>query len=295
MYKTIDLNFLGLDHAIAAFLIESYEGLILIECGPYSTFQSLEEGLNSYGYKLGDVKHVLLSHIHFDHAGAAWAFAKRGANIYLHPFGASHMKDPSKLVASATMIYGETMDVLWGKMEGIDEERLKIIEHLEEIKIGQFTFISLHTPGHAKHHISWQLDDTIFTGDVAGCKIGDSPVVPPCPPPDIDIQDWEKSIEILRSRNPKKIVLTHFDAVENVDDHLDNLKFILNDWANWIKKNWQKEENTENLTSEFVDYTKNQLREAGVSEEIIKKYEAANPPWMSVSGLIRYWKKQNRS
>ncbi len=292
MYKTLDLKFRDLDDSIASFLIESEEGPILIESGPYSTFPQLAAELDKNGYKPEDVKHVLLSHIHFDHAGAAWAFAKNGANIYLHPFGAAHMHDPSKLVASATMIYGDMMDELWGEMNGIPEDRLKVIDHLEEVKIGEHAFTSLHTPGHAKHHIAWQLEDIIFTGDVAGCKIANGPVVPPCPPPDINIEDWCHSIDLLMDRNPSSLVLTHFDEVEDVTEHMSDLKGILKDWSEWIRVRWENGETAEELTPQFVEYTNNQLRAAGASEETVKKYEAANPPWMSVAGLIRYWKKK---
>ena len=292
MYKTIDLKFLGLEDSIASFLIESSEGPILIESGPYSEFESLKAGLAKYGYQPEDVKHVLLTHIHFDHAGAAWAFAKNGANIYLHPFGAGHMHDPSKLVASATMIYGDQMDRLWGKMEGISQDQLKVIEHLEEVIIGEHTFTSLHTPGHAKHHIAWQLGNDIFTGDVAGCKIGKHPVVPPCPPPDINIEDWINSIDLILSRNPERLILTHFDQVRDPVNHMNELKSILQDWSGWMKEKWESGQTPEEITPQFVEYSGAQLRNAGVDEEGIKKYEAANPPWMSVAGLIRYWKKK---
>ena len=295
MYKTVDLKFLGLDDSIAAFLIESNDGPILIECGPYSTFSSLETSLQSMGYQTSDVKHVLLSHIHFDHAGAAWAFAKSGASIYLHPFGANHMHDPSKLVGSASMIYGDMMDQLWGKMEGIPMESLKIMDHLETLEIGEHKFTALHTPGHAKHHIAWEIGDVIFTGDVAGIKIRSSPVVPPCPPPDINIEDWLNSIDLILERQPSKLVLTHYDAVSNPEDHMNQLKYILSDWSNWIKVRWEAGESAEELTPQFVEYTNKQLIEAGADKETVKRYEAANPPWMSVAGLIRYWKKKSQS
>ena len=295
MYKTLDLKFRGLDDSIAAFLIESTDGPILIECGPYSTFASLEKGLKQHGYALAEVKHVFLSHIHFDHAGAAWAFAENGANIYLHPYGAAHMHDPSKLMASATMIYGDMMDELWGRMKGIPEEQLKTIQHLDEVTIGEHTFTALHTPGHARHHIAWEVGDMIFTGDVAGCKIGKGPVVPPCPPPDINVEDWLASIDLILDRNPNRLVLTHFDEFAAPNEHMENLKFILQDWSEWIKPRWEKGATAEELTPQFVEYTNNQLRTAGASEEIVKKYEAANPSWMSVAGLIRYWKKKRES
>ena len=294
MYHTLDLHFQNYEHAIASFCIESDDGLILIESGPYSTFKSLKSELEGKGLSIDDVKHVLLTHIHFDHAGAAWALAEKGANIYLHPFGSTHLQDPTKLVASATQIYGDQMDTLWGKMKVISEENIRIVEHLEVLQIGGKTFTSLHTPGHAKHHIAWQHKDVIFTGDVAGVKINGGPVVPPCPPPDINIEDWIKSIELIIKRNPKRLVLTHFGEITNIELHMDQLKAILEDWSGWMKEKWESGLSNEQITPLFMKYTSNQLKENGVSEIGTKQYEAANPSWMSVAGLVRYWKKKQR-
>ena len=292
MYHTLDLHFQGYEHAIAAFVIESSEGPILIESGPYSTFHVLEKSLAEIGYKTEDIKHVLLSHIHFDHAGAAWAFAKKGATIYLHPFGADHMHDPTKLVASATMIYGDQMDVLWGRMEGIPRENLTIMSHEEKLIIGDQQFTALHTPGHAKHHIAWEWGKTIFTGDVAGVKIENGPVVPPCPPPDINLEDWMASIDLVLSRNPERLALTHFAERINVKEHMTDLKNVLNDWGGWIKAKMDEGISKEDMVPQFMEYTNAQLRSYGVSEEGLKRYEAANPAWMSVAGLMRYWRKK---
>ncbi len=292
MYHTIDLHFQNCNHAIAAFLIETADGLVLIESGPYSSFNSLKKGLSTIGYKISDIDHLLLTHIHFDHAGAAWTLAEQGATIYLHPFGAPHIHDPTKLVSSATMIYKDKMDSLWGEMKGIPKKKLKIMVHEEAITIGGEHFQALHTPGHAKHHIAWQWKDTIFTGDMAGVKIEGGPVVPPCPPPDINIEDWMHSIDLVLSKNPKKLVLTHFGEVQTPKEHILELKEVLNDWAQWVKKKWEAGMSTDEITPQFMTYTARQLRDKGVSDYGIKQYELANPSWMSVSGLVRYWKKK---
>ena len=202
------------------------------------------------------------------------------------------MHDPSKLVASATMIYGDQMDVLWGKMEGIAEKNLKTMDHEETIEIGGETFRALHTPGHAKHHIAWQWKDIIFTGDVAGCKIEGGPVVPPCPPPDINLEDWIHSIDLILAKNPNKLVLTHFGEEQNPSIHMKELKEILSDWSQWMKAKWESGLSNEEITPLFMEYTAHQLLERGVSETGVKQYEAANPSWMSVAGLVRYWKKK---
>ena len=293
MYQVIDLHFQGLEHAIAAFLIETDDGPVLIETGPYSTFPSLEKGLALHGYTPSDIKYVLLSHIHFDHAGAAWAFAEAGATIYLHPFGVDHLHDPSKLIASATMIYGDQMDSLWGKMKGISMEKLEAVAHDQEVKIGGETFIALHTPGHARHHIAWQWGEYIFAGDLAGVKINNGPVVPPCPPPDIDLEKWQDSIDLVLSKKTSSLVLTHFGSIGNVEIHMREMKEVLTDWGNWIRSKWEAGYSNEEITPQFMEYTANQLREKGVINAEIQKYEAANPSWMSVAGLVRYWKKRS--
>ena len=291
MYQTLDLRFLGYEEAIGCFLIETSAGPVLVESGPYSTFGSLRDELARFKYQPQEVTAVFLTHIHFDHAGAAWALAELGATIYVHPFGAGHLNDPSKLVNSATMIYGDQMEVLWGDMRAIPAEKIHACQHNEAIQIGDKTFTALHTPGHAKHHIAWQLEKTLFTGDVAGVKIGGGPVVPPCPPPDINIADWNESIDLILSRDIQELVLTHFDAVTDIVTHMDALRHMLNDWAMWVRNRWENGDSAEEITPKFVEYTNDQLRAYGVSNLGLEQYAAANPAWMSVAGLIRYWKK----
>lgn len=295
MPQLIDLKFLGLEEAIGAYLIESTEGPILVESGPHSTFETLKRGLNANGYRFKDIQHVLLTHIHLDHAGAAWAFADQGAKIYVHPFGKKHLSDPSVLMDSARRIYQDKMDELWGDMKQINEEQIITPDHEEEIKIGNQTFKALHTPGHAKHHIAWQHEQIIFCGDVAGVKIGNGPVVPPCPPPDINLEEWLDSINLVIKSGAESLYLTHFGEITNIEEHMNELRFMLKDWANWIKARWESLQPQEEITKDFSAYTANQLRVKGVSEKGIEQYEAANPSWMSVAGLIRYWKKYGSS
>lgn len=289
--NVIDLHFGNHSQTIAAFLVETMEGPVLIETGPHSTMVFLEEGLSKAGYKIRDIRHVLLTHIHLDHGGAAWVFAKEGAKVYVHPAGQPHLADPSKLMASATRIYKEDMDRLWGQMHPIPERQLMVLEDQKTIQIGGIDFKAHHTPGHAIHHIAWQVDNTIFTGDVGGIRINNGPVVPPCPPPDIHIGHWMESIKRLESLSPERLFLTHYGEVKEVQSHLNDLKTILMDWALWMKL-WA-EQNTDpaEVTPKFQKYVAEQLSNAGVAGEDIDRYENANPAWMSVAGLIRYWKK----
>ncbi len=293
--RTFDLHFLGLNQAIASFLIETSDGPILIESGPHSTFNNLEKELEKLGYTVSDVQHVFLTHIHLDHAGAAWAFAEKGAKIYVHPFGARHMADPSKLMASAKMIYQDRMDELWGDMKPIPKELLIEVDHEQTIEVGGIKIKSLHTPGHASHHIAWQLDDALFTGDVAGVKIDNGPVQPPCPPPDINIEKWLGSIGLIKKQKPSRLYLTHFDYIENVEEHLNQLTEMLKDWSQFIKGKWEEELSNEEITPLFVEHTRKQLEAAGLGTTEIAQYEAANPSWMSVAGLVRYWHKKSQT
>jgi len=292
--KIIDLHFQKTKDAIASFLVETSDGPILIETGPASTFDQLSRGVSKCGYSLDEIKHVLLTHIHFDHAGAAWKLAEAGAKIYVHPFGVPHLAAPEKLWNSASQIYGDDMDRLWGKMKPIPSNQLVSVEDKQEFEIGTTKIKSLHTPGHAVHHIAWKMGEIIFTGDVAGVKIGNGPVVPPCPPPDIHIENWKKSLAIIKSEKPKELYLTHFGIIDEVDFHLDSLSYILDDWSAWIKPYFEKNIDQSEVVPIFMEYSKSQFLKEGCSKEIIQTYEYANPSWMSVAGLYRYWKLKSQ-
>ena len=289
--QIIDLNFGNHSETIASFLVETSDGPVLVETGPHSTLPALEAGLSEAGVGLSDVQHVLLTHIHLDHGGAAWVLANEGARVYVHPAGLPHLADPSKLMASATRIYKDDMDRLWGQMHPIAANQLVTVEDRQTVRIGNREFIAHHTPGHAIHHIAWQLEADVFTGDVGGIRINKGPVVPPCPPPDIHIGHWMESIKRLESLNPERLFLTHFGEVKTVSRHLSELKSILMDWALWMKPWAEQDADPSEVTPEFQKYVAGQLRKEGVKGENIERYENANPAWMSVAGLIRYWKK----
>ncbi len=291
MIHIIDLEFQGVKNAIAAFIVETSEGPVIVETGPHSTFPTLKKGIEKAGFTISDIKHVFLSHIHFDHAGAAWAFAELGAKIYLHPIGAPHMQDPSRLVHSAKRIYKDQMDVLWGQLRPINQNHLVVTDHGEKIKVGDTEFIGWHTPGHAVHHIAWQVGNNLFAGDVAGIKIENGLVMAPCPPPDIHIEDWMQSIELIKGLNLQSLFLTHFGKVDQVNQHLNDLSTCLTNWAEWMKPYAIQNEDIQTIIPKFQAYIADQLRDFGLSESSIRQYETANPSWMSVAGLMRYWKK----
>jgi glyoxylase-like metal-dependent hydrolase (beta-lactamase superfamily II) len=295
---TLDLEFFGVPRSIAVFVVESAEGLALVESGPASTLPHLQQVFQENGWKMADFRHVFLTHIHFDHAGAAWAFADHGAKIYVHPKGLPHMAQPEKLYNSARMIYGEKMDRLWGEMRPIAEEKLYAPQHGECIEVLGLHFKAWYTPGHAVHHIAWEVSDpttneaVIFTGDVGGVRMGNGPVMPPCPPPDIQVEDWQQSIRLLRELPVERLMLTHYGEIQDKQAHLDSLEQRLLSWANWMKPHAEANALPEELVPAFQTFVQQELLQAGVPTEDLPRYEAANPAYMSVAGLLRYWKKK---
>ena len=291
MIHIVDLKFQGYSGAIGSFVVSTVDGLVLVETGPHSTLEGLKAGLDQFGYTLSDIKHVLLTHIHLDHAGAAWYLASLGADIYVHEYGYSHLKNPERLMASASRIYGAQMHQLWGDMKPIPEKRLKKVSDEQPIEIGGEEFTPWYTPGHAKHHIAWQLGSTLFTGDVAGVKIENGPVMPPCPPPDIDIALWIQSLDKIRELSLEELYLTHFGVITDIQRHLDQLQVTLVKWAQWIKPYWEAQARPSEIVGPFQQLVADQLTDSGLSKLEIELYEAANPSWMSVYGLLRYWEK----
>lgn len=292
---TIDLHFSGQQQAIAAFVVPTSAGPVLVETGPHATLNHLEQGLNQLGYQLKDIQHVLLSHIHLDHAGASWYFARQGATIYVHPKGVKHLASPERLMQSAKRIYQDQMDTLWGQMHPIDAQRMVAPDHGQDIVIGDATFTAHYTPGHAVHHIAWQLGSNLFTGDVAGVCIPGGPVVAPCPPPDIHLEHWQQSINLIKNLPVNTLYLTHYGPVTDIENHLSALQQALTDWGAWVRQAMDRGLDAPTMTPQFQQYVQQQLQQQGVSGQQLMVYEAANPSWMSVAGLMRYWQKKNEN
>lgn len=287
---TLDTHFLGESHVIANYLMESDDGLILVETGPSTVHERLQREIADRGYSWKDVRHVLLTHIHFDHAGGAWKFAASGAKIYVHPAGLPHLENPERLWGSAKRIYGDAMEQLWGDMQPIASRQLIPVDHGDVLRIGGLELEVYYTPGHAVHHNAYRIADVIFTGDVAGVRIDGGPVIAPCPPPDIDIELWKKSLQILRDAEPSALYLAHFGVIKDPFPHLAELGQALDDAAAWMKPHFEAGATLEEVQPQFVEFSRRRLRDAGASEEEIDRNEKANPSYMSVAGLMRYWK-----
>ncbi len=289
---TLDLNFQGRQHAIASYLIRISDAVVLIESGPGSTLSSLEAGLASEGLSARDLTHVLLTHIHLDHAGAAGWLANQGAEIYVHPIGAPHMLNPEKLLASAARIYGERMDSLWGDFLPVPENKLQVAKDGQEIEIGDLRFLPINTPGHAEHHFVYQFEDVVFCGDVGGVRIpGYQYLRVPMPPPELHIERWKESLAKLRALQPARLAPTHFGIYEDVDWQLNEIEKGLDSAARWLEQAMQDEPAIEELRESFTRWVLDEGKSIGLSDEVIKTYELANPIGMSADGLLRYWKK----
>jgi len=289
---TLDLNFQGRKQAIAAYLIPHSSGVVLVECGPGSTLTALQAALAEKGYSVADVTHVLLSHIHLDHAGAAGWLARQGAEVFVHPVGAPHMLDPEKLLASAGRIYGDRMDALWGEFLSVPEDRLTVVEDAQEIVIGNLHFIPIDTPGHAYHHFAYLFDDICFSGDIGGVRIPGFPYLRiPMPPPELHLEKWRESVKRLRQEKFSHIAPTHFGIFDDPDWQLDELERSLEAVSRWLDEVMPADPPIEELRRMFSAWMDEQARKSGLSETVTKVYEVANPVGMSADGLQRYWRK----
>lgn len=290
----LDTRQLGRPGIIAATAVEANDGLVLFDTGPESTFENVTAELNKVGFAVEDVRHVFLSHIHFDHAGAAWRFAELGATIYVHPKGAPHLVDPARLIESATRIYGDEMGKLWGQFSPIAEQSLRIVHDMDVVRVAPFEVKAVATPGHASHHHVYQWEDCLFGGDVAGVSLGGGPPVPPFVPPELHIESWRESIEKIRALDVTKLFLPHFGPIEgSIAEHLDALDKRIRDWAIWFRDRIRVGDDEKQLVPVFAGQVAAELRAAGTNEEEIRDYECADPSFMAVSGAVRYWRRHH--
>ncbi len=291
---TIDLFYLGNPNAIASYLIESEAGPILVETGPRTCVDALTAGLAKHGYKPSDVKHILLTHIHFDHAGGAGWWAQQGAHIYVHNIGAKHMIDPSRLYASALRIYGDKMETLYGELIPIPEEQVTLLYDQDVIEIGEHKFIAHDTPGHANHHMSYQLEDIAFTGDVASMVI----YLPTpwlkivTPPPEFNLEKWHVSLERLKSLNLSAIYPTHFGRIEDPLPHFEAVASLINHGAQFVKNGVDSGQSREEIIAAYRAHQEQIALSNGADQAMWDAHQTNDPIDMSIDGIIRYWRKK---
>jgi glyoxylase-like metal-dependent hydrolase (beta-lactamase superfamily II) len=289
---TLDLNFQNQTHAIASYLIRDRDAVVLVESGPGSTLASLEAGLRAHALSLSHVTHVLLTHIHLDHAGAAGRLARYGAQVYVHPVGAPHLLNPEKLLASAARIYGERMEALWGEFLSVPQNQLHAVNDAEEIRIGSRRFLALSTPGHAEHHHVYLFEDVCFSGDVGGVRIpGFQYLRVPMPPPELHIEKWRATLALLRKQKFARIAPTHFGLYDDPEWQLREVEKELDSAERWLEQTMPSDPPVEELRASFTAWIEEEGRQQGLNEDVVKAYALANPLGMSADGLQRYWKK----
>lgn len=289
---TLDLNFQGMSQAIAVYLVREGDAVALVECGPGSTVPALEAGLARNGLRAGDVTHVLLTHIHLDHAGAAGWMASQGALIHVHPVGAPHMLEPEKLLRSARRIYGEQMDVLWGEFMPVPQDRLVTVADGEEIRIGRLRFLAIDTPGHAEHHHAYLLGDLCFTGDIGGVRIPGYPYLRiPMPPPELHFGKWRASVKKLQRLQLNRIAPTHFGIFDDPGWQLREVRRQLEATEKWLGQVMRPDPDVEALRARFLEWMHSEAVREGLDVDTIRSYDLANPLGMSADGLFRYWHK----
>ncbi|GAB4579678.1 MAG: MBL fold metallo-hydrolase [Anaerolineales bacterium] len=289
---SLDLNFQSHPHTIAAFLIPHSNGGVLIETGPGSTIPALTTALQQYHLSPSDITHVLVTHIHLDHAGAAGWLAQQGAQIYTHKIGVPHLLNPERLLTSAARIYGEAMQSLWGDFLPVPAEKLTALSDGDTVTIGPLQFTALDTPGHATHHMSYLFDEVCFTGDVGGVRLpGVDHVRVPAPPPEFHLLQWRQSLARLRSLNVKYLAPTHFGLFSDPQNHLKALERALNDLETWMETTLPTASTLEELKANLTAWTYQTARAESLSEDLWQAYELVNPIWMSASGIYRYWTK----
>ena len=289
----LDLNFRDTPHAIAAYLVVGPAGPALVETGPGSTLGTLRARLAECGYAPADIRHVLVTHVHLDHAGAAGWWARQGAQVYVHRAGAPHLVDPSKLLTSARRIYGDRMESLWGDVLPIPAEQVTALDDGDTIHVAGLTFTALDTPGHATHHHVFCLGDIAFSGDAAGVRLPDSSLIAlPSPPPEFDLQAWLGTLACLWRENFSVIYPTHFGPVDDVRGHLEAFEALLRESAAFVRDRMRAGVERGELVRQYVDWNRDRAVKQGIPEGVFQQYETANPLFMSVDGIMRYWRKQ---
>ena len=294
--RTIDVNYLGMRQAIASYIIMAPVGPIMIETGPASSVEGLVRGLDELGLKPSDIKHTLVTHIHFDHAGAAGWMAQQGSKVYVHELGYPHLLDPSKLMQSAQRIYGDQMDYLWGELLPIPADQLTAVKDRDVLNLNGIDITALDTPGHAKHHLSFSLQDgwdkVCFTGDIAATYMEESTFLSvPMPPPEFDLEAWQASIDKLLEESFFTIYPTHFGRVDTPVVHLTRVRFQVGHQAEFIRDLMEQGCSKDEIRTRYLEWVLEEARSCHVPDDKLGFYVKDTMADMNVTGVCRYWSK----
>jgi glyoxylase-like metal-dependent hydrolase (beta-lactamase superfamily II) len=291
-----DLEFQGIRRIIAAALLHGPGGITIVDPGPATTLPVLERRLASMGATLRDVTALFITHIHLDHAGATGTLLRRNPHIrvYVHKIGAPHMVDPSKLLASAGRLYGGEMERLWGEVAPVPASALVALEGGERLQAGGRTWDVAYTPGHASHHVSYFSPDAgiAFVGDTAGVQVVPGGyVLPPTPPPDIDLPLWIKSLETIEHWHPHTLFLTHFGPSDAVTAHLAELRDHILLVERLAHQALAESPDDSSREAWFTDQLRREMGR-GASDADVRAYEMAGRFDLNWRGIARYVSKR---
>ena len=292
----IDLQFLGRPSIIATAVLQAAPGVALVDPGPSSTIAHLKEALERKGIGMPDVRQLLLTHIHLDHAGATGSLVRENPHIevFVHERGAPHLVDPSRLLASATKLYGDDMERLWGEVLPVPAARLRVLNGGETITAGGRDLRVAYTPGHASHHVSYfdRSSGIAFVGDTAGIRRGAGTyIMPPTPPPDIDLEAWRESERKILAWDPDTLFLTHFGPAHGARLHFQQLMERLAEWSGTVRRLLAADMSEEERQQRFVEEAKLELRRT-VGDQEAEQYNRSGRLEFSWQGLSRYWRKR---
>jgi glyoxylase-like metal-dependent hydrolase (beta-lactamase superfamily II) len=291
----IDLEFHGRSQVIATVLVQGHGGVALVDPGPTSCLTALDLGLQSSGVRWADVRHILLTHVHLDHAGATGTIVRAHPHIkvLVHERGATHLADPTKLRESATRVYGDRMEHLWGELAAVPTTNLVALTGGEKVDAGGRTFEVAYTPGHASHHVSFfdGSSGVAFVGDTAGVRINGGYVLPPTPPPDIDVELWTASVDRILGWSPATLMLTHFGPVTEVRPHFAALLSNLRTTASIALSLLNETRTDEERARSFAERLR-ALLQSEMPESQLRTYYVAAAYEYLFNGLARYWRKK---
>lgn len=293
----IDTLYGGRERYTAAYLLDATEPTV-VETGPTNSVEPVAAGLASLGVGPDDLAHIVVTHIHLDHAGGVGRLASRfpKATIWVHENGAPHLADPAKLVASATRIYGEArMASLFGPVDPVPAERLRSLADGDRLDMGARTLDVLHTPGHASHQVALVDSATgaVFTGDALGIHVPDFPVLRPAtPPPDVDVERAVDSIERIRARARSVLLFAHFGPIEEVDRVCDLAVRRILSWAEVVRTALETTDDLEEITALLEREAARDVETGADATLDLGRLEILSSVRMNAMGLVRYWKKR---
>jgi len=293
-----DLNFLGKSGIIATGLLHGSSGVALVDPGPTTCLPTLRTALASRGCSVADVRWILLTHIHLDHAAVTGTLLKEcpDARVIVHERGAPHLIDPSKLLVSATRLYGDDMDRLWGEILPVPAANVDLVGDQARLEIAGRDVDVAYTPGHASHHVSFFVRDAkiAFVGDTGGmCRPNGRAVLPPTPPPDIDLDAWRASTETILSWNPDVLFLTHFGPQSSPRVHFQDLWKRMNDWTRRVDASLRREGTDAERAEQFMREVTDELAQVA-SESEAAAYASMGRFDFSWTGLARYLRKKEQ-